>query len=522
MIKKNVCTIEEWSVDWSEIGNSLVCTHEYMHQILTITTIYGAIQRQIKFYADHFPMDLSLKRIQYELFKQVRLTQECCATFCSVMQVADKIEDGKNLIPASYLIYYNKYYNCIKSQVNSTSFAFIFAETIAQLCMNNQVHIKIMDYLENKQTIFNPLPFSPDICFKTIINKITPNILKEIIDSCNCQNPDPFSDINNELYWGKSDLDGVKKLNDIVFMAVYKYLSHKFSELNILTLEVLQENIYSWIDLLNEKLISRYGNIGFSYNEKYEHPYKVDDNILLTLECLDTVKIYNQPYMRANRGLSSDDMLGINYLPYHDKLKFHTFLCEDCFFDRNGNWYQFNSNGTLYDSAYFHYKQLSNFICANSLFVIGISAERKSKDSIKNEINFIYKDLKSICKDSKIHFKNFSRYNIFFYMFGKFSYWLDYLVGYSICKFDIILIEDKNASGNKRIDNFAMIAIYSATLPGIFIKCFNNMSYSNALKVLYYLNKQDMVIPNKSKDSLIITQKMDQAFHAIDAFWFEF
>lgn len=522
MNKKNICTIEEWSVNWNELGNSLLCTHEYMHETLTITTIYGTIQRQIKFYSDHFPSDLSLKRIQYELFKHVMFIQECCATFCSVMQVTNNIEKGEHLLPTSYLIYYSKYYNCIKSNIKSTHFAFIFAETIAQSCMNNQVHIQIINYLKTKSTTFSPLPFSPDICFDSIISNLTSNTLEEIIDYCNSQNPDPFSDINNDHYWKHQNLDKINQLNGIVFNAIYNYLSQNFVNLNILSLDTIHANSYSWINSLNDALIAKYGDVGFSYTENHVHPYKLDDHMLLALECLDTVKIYNQPYMRSDKCLPSDDTLGINYRPYHNKLTLHTFLCENCFFDTSGNWYQFNSDGTFSDDAYFHYKRLSDFICQNPLFVISMIAEGKTKDFITNEINIIYENLKTICKDSKARVKSFSRYNTMFYMFGKFSYWLDYLVQYPACKFHILVIDDKNISNTQKENTFAMVALYSSSLPGVFIKCFNTISYSKTLQLLDTLTKQNMTIPDYSKERLIIAEKMKQSFHAIDSLWLEF
>lgn len=523
MNKSNICTIEEWSVNWNELGNLLLCTHEYMHETLTITTIYGTIQRQIKFYSDCFPSDLSLKRIQYELFKHVMLVQECCATFCSVMQVTDSIENGAHLLPPSYLDYYNKYYNCIKSNVISTHFAFVLAETIAQFCMNNRVDLPIIDYLKNKSTTLNILSFSPDACFESIIRNLTTNTLEEIIDYCNSQNPDRFSDINNDCYWMKNhNLNKINQLNDIVYNAVYDYLSQNFGCFKSLSLDTINANSYLWINSLKDALIIKYGDVGLVYDENPVHPYKLDNRMLLALECLDTVKIYNQPYMRSNKCLPSDDTLGINYKPYHNKLTLHTFLCENCFFDPNGNWYQFNSDGILCDDVYFHYKRLSDFICQKSLFVIGMTTENKIKDSITDEINIILKNLKTICKDSNAHIRNFSRYNAVFYMFGQFSLWLDYLVQSSACKFHILVIDDKNISNTQKENTFAMVAFYSASLPGIFIKCFNSISYSKILQLLDTLIIQDMAIPDYSKERLIIAKIMEQAFHAIDSLWLEF
>lgn len=522
MNKKNNCTIDRWSVNWNELGNSLLCSHEYMHEVLTISTIYGAVQRLIKIYSDYYPADLSLKRVQYELFKHVMFTQECCATFCSVMQVSNSINSAEHLLPTAYLNYYNTYYNCIKTKIKSTYFAHVLAETIAQLCMNNQVHTQIKDYLKNNSATFSPLHFSPDSCFNSIIRNLTPNTVEEIIDYCNSQNPDTFSDINNDQYWKCHSSDGINQINDIVYNAIYDYFPQKFANLNILPLETIRTNRNLWINSLNDALIEKFRSVDLLGKEDHAHSYHLDERLLLILECLDTVKIYNQPYMRSKSCLPSEDMVGINYKPYHKQLNLHTFLCENCFFDANGNWYQFNSDGTLSDDAYFHYKLLSQYICQNPLFVMGMTAESKTKVFIDNEIKEIYRTLKNTCKDSKSRIKNLSRYNMMFYMFGKFSCWLDYLVQSPASQYHLLVIDDKNASTTQERNIFGMVAFYSSSLPGVFIKCFNNISYAKTLQVLDELAKQQMITLDRSHARLVISKKMIQAFNAIDALWLEF
>lgn len=521
MNSNNICTIEEWSVDWNELGNTLLCTHEYIHKSLSVTSVYGVIQHQIKFYSDYFPEDIPLKRIQYELFKNVIFLQECCATFCSVMQIADSMENNEQLLPISYMKYYDTFFNCFKCKINSTYFAFILAETIAQACMNTRIHTKIIDFFNNTSGAFSTLPFAPDHYFRVILKNIDSNILEEIIDYCNYKNPDKYSNLNSDNYWKNHTLEQINQLNDIVFNAAYNYISQKFCKLKILPLETIQKDSFLWINLLNVTLISNYGDIGFSISLNHSHPYELNANLLLVLECLDSAKIYNKPHMRSNKPLPSNDLLGINFKPYHQKLNLHTYLCENCYFENDGNWYQFNSNGESFDVAYFHFKNLPNFIAKNPLFVIGIVADTQTTNFVTSKISMINHTLKNLCINSNPKIKSFTRYNVMFYMFGKFSCWIDYLVQYPKCKFNILDIDDKNSAAAKT-NSFAMIAIYSPALSGIFIKCFNTLNYSKTLQLLDSLSSQHLITPNYSKESFIVASKMKQAFDAIDSLWLEF
>ena len=519
MNKTNICTIEEWSVNWNELNNILICSHEFMHETLIVTTIYGTIQRLIKLYSDRFPNDLLLKRVQYELFRNVLFLQESCATFCSVMQVSDSVKSCEDYLPSSYWEFYNTFYNCFKSTINSTYLAYNLAEVISQLCMNNLICHDIISFFKNEKTTFSNSQTSPTYCFKKLLKNLHPATLHNLINYCNLQINDTLCDVNSDNYWKQQDCQQLRYLNDIVFKSSYSYLSKEFTEIKFCTIEELNINTDSCILSVSNFLESMYGNIEVVLNSHPMYTYNLTADLIIALECLDNTKIYNKPPFRSAKALPSTDLIGLNYKKEKKKLHLHTYLNENCFFNEQGNWYAFNSNGFTHDSSYFHFNNLHTQLSANPLFVIGITSTGQTNITLTNEINVLPKKLRILCKQGNI--KNLSRYSIMFYMFGKFSLWLDYLVQYKQIKFCILSIEDHNSpiiSSN----NFSMIAIYSSSLPGIFIRCFNALNYSKALQIINALSEQKLITPDYSNEHTIVGTKMKQAFDAIDSLWLEY
>lgn len=519
MDRKNICSLEEWSVNWNDLGNTLLCTHEYMHEYLTVNTIYGIVQRQIKTYADYFPENLQLKRVQYELFKNVLFLQESCATFCSVMQISETVDISD--LPSPYSDYYNFFYNCFNSIIKSTHFSYILAESISQACMNIQIHNEIIDFLNSNITHFNNLK-NPDSRFQILIKELDRSMLLELIDYCNSQNNDANSDLNNDNYWGDKKPEQLEALNKIVYQSSSDFFSKKIRNIDLLSLDMLRNNSLSWFSILNDYLQITYGDIGFKISSNSNHPYILTDNLLLALECIDTSKIYNRPYFRSSKSLPSNASIGINYKAEHTRFKLHTYLSEYCYYDINGNWYQFNSDGTIHDDAYFHYKTMKNILSPNPLFVIGVLNNADTNSSLKNEINTLYQELKNLCMHSDTKIKMINRYNVMFYLFGRFSQWIDFLVENAKIKFHILEITDENKPTFGVTKKFAMVAFYTTSLPGIFIKCFNTINYSKVLQILDSLAKQNLIAPDYSNERKLISLKMKQAFDAIDALWLEY
>lgn len=522
MEKKNICNIKEWSVNWNELGNELICTHEYMHEFLTITSIYGIIQQQIKIYCDYYPNNLQLKRIQYELFKNSLFIQESHATFCSVMQVSNDINNKEQLLTTSYLDFFNSFYNRFRNVIKSTYFAYIFAEVIAQACMNNLIHEDILNILNNNSPINIRNTNKPDYLFMTILEELSDNTINDIINFCNSKNDDTHSDINNDVYWKNLDISHIINLNDIIFTTAYDYLCKLIENLKLVTLEELNKNSLLWLDLLCKTLESKYGNIervvGLGVNRT--HPYILSERLLLALECIDTTKIYNKPPLRSKEPLPSPLHIGVNSIPNHKKMNLHTYLCENCFYDTNGNWYKFDSDGVHNNATYFHYNSLHKLLFPNPLFVVGIMNNKQTNDILSNEIYVIKKNILTLCKNNKID--NINSYNIMFYMFGRFSLWLDYLALNGESKLSILSIEDKNSSIPNVTHDFAMIAFYSSSLPGIFIKCFNILNYSKTLQIIDSLIQQKFITRKPGIEHKIVGPKMKQAFDAIDSLWLEY
>ena len=406
--------------------------------------------------------------------------------------------------------------------IKSTHFSYIIAESISQACMNSLIYNDIINFIKGELTHFSKSK-NPDFCFQIILKELDRNMLLELIDYCNSQNNDVNSDINNERYWENNiKPEQFDALNYNVYKASSDFLAKRISNIELLTLDDIKNNSLLWFSQLNDFLMITYGDIGFHISHDFIHPYILTNKLILDLECIDTSKIYNRPYFKSNKSLPSNDSIGMNYKPEHNRLKLHTYLCEYSNYDNNGNWYQFNSNGTIHDDAYFHYKQLKNILSQNPLFVIGVFSEIDTSFSLKNKIHTLYKELKTLCRHSNTKIKTFNRYNVMFYMFGKFSQWLDFLVENNKVKFHILHINDENNPTFGVTKNFAMIAFYASTLPGIFIKCFNTINYSHVLLILNSLTKQKLIAPDYSNEGKVIGQKMKQAFDAIDALWLEY
>lgn len=517
MHNKNICTIKNWSVEWNKLGNTLVCTHEYVHQSFLVSTIYGCTQKLIQSYAEVFPKDLQLIRVQYLLFKNVNFLQECCATYASVMQVTNNNLKKKINIPASYRHYFLTFHEKFKIKVNSTYFAYILSTTISSICMNNYIYDNVISFLEGNSKSFDESAVLPNYTFKEIMNTIDDNIIERLICYCNIQNSDRYSDLNKDEYWIKHSNN--EKLNMDVFGWIYSFITKECKNLNIMSLEEVNKKGSLGLRKLNDYLMEKYKDIGIVIEDRYVHTYVLNEERMMDLECIDTTIIYNKPYLRVKGKVTDGKEIGINYKNYHRDLFLHTYLCENGFWNVDDRWYQYNSDGSRYDSACFLFEHLPVFLKNNALFVIGILANEKKKEldgkllNVKQKINKIY-------LESKVKKKKISRYYMFFYMFGKISQWLDYFIQYNKCKYSLLIIDDNSIEKNDK-NQYMMLGIYSVELPGIFVKCFNNMNARKMLGILESLEKQSLIEKDFSGENKIVGEKMTQAFHAIDSIWLE-
>ena len=423
MRNKNICTIKNWSVEWNKLGNTLVCTHEYVHQSFLVSTIYGCTQKLIQAYAEVFPKDLQLIRVQYLLFKNVNFLQECCATYASVMQVTNNNLKKKINIPTSYRHYFLTFHEKFKLKVNSTYFAYILSTTISSICMNNYIYDNVISFFEGNSKSFDESAVLPNYTFKEIMNTIDDNIIEHLICYCNIQNSDRYSDLNKDEYWIKHSDN--EKLNMDVFEWIYSFFTKECKNLNIMPLKEVHEKGNLGLRKLNNYLMKKYKDIGIVIEDIYSHKYELNAEQTMNLECIDSTVIYNKPYLRAKEKITDEKDIGINYKSYHLKLLLHTYLCENVFWNTDDRWYQYNSDGNKYDSACFPYEHLPFFLSNNALFVIGILANER-KDKIDEELLDVKRQINKLYLEAKIKKKKISCYNLFFYMFGKTSQWLDY------------------------------------------------------------------------------------------------
>ncbi|MBU3176296.1 hypothetical protein KPL47_07920 [Clostridium estertheticum] len=524
-------------MSWKEISDTVVCQHELVHAHLLHNSIYGSYQLQIKDVDDENSGSLSIKRIQFELYRYSNRVQECVATYCSIKQLTSEVAlDYITILSDDYRMYYNTLSSNIDENLEGSFLQYLLGFRIGTVCLGVDIYEQAKNIINGKNRKLDS-SLRPNLRLESLLESMNSDFylgLNLSIDECvkklkrKIIVPE-FFDLRNDETWKLLGLEAESKVNDALSNTMWDFMSNNVDCIDVLDRNDFQncsESAIEFMKFLEEKFKVQIAKKNDRDNFKI-------NNIEMEIEDYFTVKYINSSYIDNIPRTKYSGEISKERIPIFNFKKFHeldetSFIHDKPIYDRNDEsqfWYMIKSRESDYEIAgsCLNYELLMDRTTREDLFIIGIKAL-----SYKN--NFI--DVDNIINDVKRNITKSSlmQLNHVFYMHGDYSFWMNYLQSKGKMKAITMVFNDENATqldilskdsnpSDDQRDFFGMLILHSTETSGIFIRCFNRIMFNYSRLLLIRLLKKEVFEIDESQDRKTVEKYAIQAFKAIESVW---
>ncbi|AQR93409.1 hypothetical protein [Clostridium saccharoperbutylacetonicum] len=539
----------KWDVSWKEISDVVVCKHELIHAETLHNSVVGGYQVIIKDMSDFVPDDMNIKRLQYELYRYSKLVHECVATYCSIKQL------DKHLIPKyvetlnnEYKEYYYIFSRVLDKHFKSTYIQIVVAFRIATVCLNIDIYKELLMMLKgNLVKLVRKL--MPDYRFLTLLESLDDKFLQtmnkhiaELVCNLIKENklPEEF-DYQSDAHWSKLTLEDLRQLNEEISSRIWTFISDEYVGFKVLsraeykriefqvTVFLRYLNIKYHVPIMKKSLIANCQIKGLT----------LDINDYFFINYINSSTINNKRRMVYTEPVTKDKIPEF-YPKNHSLLNQSTYIHSGMVYnsDINDNWFNVRTRDKDYlISGFCINKDIMKSLHMNidDLFVVGLLGRAYLGKDNKTSSSIIYLDklINEFLGGAPVQNNSNMQFNRIYYMHGDFSYWMKFLLDVNDLKTFVMKFHDENATHHKLLkkkhkskekDNqyFGMIVLYSESLPGVFVRCYNKMIFDRVLLFLMELISNGIIEVDESNNRRIVEKNVIQAFKAIEAIWEEY
>lgn len=533
--------INRFAVSWKEISDTVICQHELVHSQILHNTLYGGYQLLIKDIADERMDDISIKRLQYELFRHSNIVHECVATYCSIKQLNIKQSEAYiNTLNEDYLKYYNILSNKIDNCIKGSFIQYLVGFRIATVCLNVDIYNSVMKIL-NQETYRIEEHMRPNLRLELFLNSTDEFFYKKLSESINrCVRklkekgviPKNFNH-HDDNDWSDIDLIMQDFLNENISNVIWDYISRYTT-----AIEVFDKKKYNKIGgkaiKLMEDLDAAYGIPLISKNSGEFIEIK---NLDMNIDDYYMIKYINSSVIDNAVRINYSDkmipsMISVFNIEKFKELSQSTYIHHKVVFNPENSseiWHLIKTREKDYAiaGALLNQELLRRQIGVNDLFVVGLYAKSHIHDFLDID-KVIHKFNSEIILN-----KDIDKLKQIYYMHGDISFWMNYLQSKGKMRAFIMIFNDENATQIDifKKDNdfkdqqkhfFGAIVLYSDSSSGVFIRVYNRIIFNNVHMILIRLIMNGSIEIDESEVRRSVERNIIQAFKAIESVWPEY